>query len=136
MAGCVLHFLTQITQREMALLESVAFGETQDQGTQAGLCKMLYQPFTAPVGEVSMGHAPVTHHLSCANAKDSRLYHDSSSSPEESKKQSFLFFKDTLPFSYAQTAPLPGFFLLSEFSVPALQFIHIMLRSLFLCTHS
>lgn len=55
MVGCILHFLVQTTQKEMSLLETVAFGETRDQGTQAGLCKMLYQPFTAPASEVSMG---------------------------------------------------------------------------------
>jgi len=42
MAGCVLHFLAQTAQREKSSLESMAFGEMRDQGTQAALWKMLY----------------------------------------------------------------------------------------------
>lgn len=116
MVGRILHLLVQTTQKEMSLLETVAFGETRDQGTQAGLCKMFYQHFTAPTSEVSMGYAPtlltlITHLPSRTDAEGSHSYHDSSSSMEESKKQSFIFFKDMLCFSYAQTTPLPGFFL-------------------------
>lgn len=64
------------------------------------------------------------------------LHCDSSSSVEESKNQSLLLFKDKNLLAMLKLLHCLEFLALPEFSIPALLFIQVMLRSLLLCTHS
>lgn len=77
----------------------------------------------------------ITNLLSCTDVHGSCLHCDSSSA-EESKKYSFLLFKVHCLLAMHKLLHCLHSFLLPEFSMPALQFIQVMLRSLFPCIYS